>query len=242
MTRGRLILFEGLDRTGKTTQSEALLKYLNLQGDQSSSSKRCELIKFPERSTPIGKLINNYLVDKSFKLPDQSIHLLFSSNRWELTEQIKSSLQKGNDVLLDRYVFSGIAYSLAKDTERMDFDWCLSPDIGLIKPDLTIFLTTDSDISTSNQINNRSGFGAERYEKSDFQLKVKAKFDIVFNYFFKDYTKSSSATTSNMYTSSDGITTLLKVNVIDKDIPTVFKEITNCVNDFKLVTDDYKYF
>lgn len=166
MNRGRLILFEGLDRTGKTTQSNIVLERLQ---------PNATLIKFPERSTEIGALIDRYLRDKTFQLPDQAVHLLFSANRWETAERIQKLLLQGTHVVLDRYVYSGIAYSAAKHTDRMDPSWCLQPDKGLPRPDVTIFLTNDG---AENEL--RAGFGEERYEVSEFQQEVKKQFLEVF--------------------------------------------------------------
>ncbi|KAK5778562.1 bifunctional thymidylate/uridylate kinase PWA37_000175 [Arxiozyma heterogenica] len=167
MTRGQLILIEGLDRTGKTTQTEILCKKLQ---------PKVELIKYPKRDTPIGKIINEYLTNLDYSLPNQSIHLLFSANRWELMDHIISLLKEGKNVILDRYVYSGVAYSAAKETPRMDWQWCLSPDKGLLRPDLTIFLTQD-DLTRQS---DRNGFGDERYEISSFQQKVKSQFESLF--------------------------------------------------------------
>lgn len=167
MTRGQLILIEGLDRTGKTTQTELLYNKLK---------PNAELIKYPKRDTPIGKIINKYLTDPNYNLPDQSIHLLFSANRWEVMDHILTLLKDGKNVVLDRYVYSGVAYSAAKETPRMDWQWCLSPDRGLLRPDLTIFLTQDD---LGGQL-NRDGFGDERYEVSSFQEKVKLQFESLF--------------------------------------------------------------
>ncbi|ODQ82731.1 hypothetical protein BABINDRAFT_169919 [Babjeviella inositovora NRRL Y-12698] len=161
--RGQLILVEGLDRCGKTTQTTRLVEKLASQGH------KVELVKFPDRSTPIGKLINTYLCDKAFQLSDEAAHLLFSANRWELAATITETLNQGTFVVLDRYVYSGIAYSAAKG---LDFDWCASPDKGLPQPDLVIFLTMSTE-----KLNQRSGFGGERYEISEFQGLVKEKFD-----------------------------------------------------------------
>lgn len=72
--------------------------------------------------------------------------------------------------MLDRYVYSGVAYTAAKGLNRQ---WCLHPDIGLPKPDITIFLNLE-DGST------RSGFGDERYEVGSFQQKVKIEFENFF--------------------------------------------------------------
>ncbi|KAK6891297.1 Thymidylate kinase [Candida tropicalis] len=171
MPRGQLILIEGLDRSGKSTQASIL----------ASKFTSSQLIKFPDRSTPIGKLINEYLTNKSFSLNDQSAHLLFSANRWELNQQIQELLNKGYFVILDRYIYSGISYTLAKNEindesissgknskQLGDVDWLLAPDKGLPKPDLTLFLTLDLE-----EISKRKGWGDERYELQQFQAKVK---------------------------------------------------------------------
>lgn len=164
MARGKLILIEGLDRTGKTTQ-------VNLLGERLREDGSSVLVtKFPNRESEIGQLINKYLTDKAFVLPDQAVHLLFSANRWEYIEELKTRLNQGQHVVLDRYVFSGVAYSAAKEVPGMDIQWCMQSDIGLLKPDLTIFLTNEQSLS------DRDGFGEERYENTEFQLKVKKKF------------------------------------------------------------------
>ncbi|CAR29263.1 hypothetical protein ZYGR_0Z01850 [Zygosaccharomyces rouxii] len=163
MARGLLILVEGLDRTGKSTQASILLDKLK---------PNAELVKFPDRTTPIGQLINRYLTDESFQLPDQSIHLLFSANRWELSQSLQNTLLSGKHVIMDRYVYSGIAYSLAKGIDGMDFDWCIQPDKGLIKPDLLFFLSNRDSLDTAS----REGFGQERYESLAFQEKVRDQF------------------------------------------------------------------
>ena len=56
-----------------------------------------------ERSTAIGSIINQYL-KKEIELPDQSVHLLFSANRWERIAGIKEKLASGVSLVIDRYV------------------------------------------------------------------------------------------------------------------------------------------
>lgn len=168
MPRGTLILIEGLDRSGKSTQAQIL--HERISGSL--------LVKFPERSTNIGKLINEYLVNPQFELSDQAAHLLFSSNRWELAKTITDHLNAGNSVVLDRYIYSGMAYSLAKSRtgtvsspEMADVSWLYGPDRGLPRPDLTLFLTLDLA-----ELSARKGWGEERYEKEPFQRAVKTCF------------------------------------------------------------------
>ena len=86
--RGCFILFEGVDRCGKTTQCQRLVEFLKKEG------RSVEFMRFPERSTVIGKTINSYLTN-GIDMNDEAIHLLFSANRWELSTQIKEKLAVG---------------------------------------------------------------------------------------------------------------------------------------------------
>lgn len=77
-SRGYLIAVEGCDRCGKSTQCFKMQAWL-----QEKLGHPVEYWKFPDRTTPIGQLINGYLTG-NFELSDETIHLLFSANRWEL--------------------------------------------------------------------------------------------------------------------------------------------------------------
>lgn len=74
--RGSLIVLEGLDRCGKTSQSSKLVSHLEEKGFS------VESWRFPDRTTSVGEMISAYLSNKSH-LDDRAIHLLFSANRWE---------------------------------------------------------------------------------------------------------------------------------------------------------------
>jgi dTMP kinase len=86
--RGRFIVFEGLDRSGKSTQVENLAKKLEENGRRAVVKKfpgRREAWRpalTPDRTTAIGKMIDAYLQNAN-ELDDHAIHLLFSANRWE---------------------------------------------------------------------------------------------------------------------------------------------------------------
>lgn len=75
-SRGALVVLEGLDRSGKSSQCSRLVSYLEGQGISA------ELWRFPDRSTNVGQMISAYLTNTS-QLDDHTIHLLFSANRWE---------------------------------------------------------------------------------------------------------------------------------------------------------------
>ncbi|KAJ3999142.1 thymidylate kinase-domain-containing protein [Lentinula boryana] len=178
--RGAFVVVEGLDRSGKTTQTDILRQRIQEAG------KEVICVKFPDRSTPIGKMIDAYLRSQS-DLDDHVVHLLFSANRWELASTIISSLEQGKIVLCDRYAFSGIAFSVAKSLPSqssppttsqtpgklppISLHWARAPDAALPSPDLTLFLDVSPEIALT-----RGGYGEERYEKADMQKRVRSVF------------------------------------------------------------------
>ncbi|KAF1440953.1 Thymidylate kinase, partial [Pygoscelis adeliae] len=124
---------------------------------------------FPtDRTTEIGQLISSYLM-KEKNLEDHTVHLLFSANRWEHVPLMKEKLHQGITLVVDRYAFSGVAFTSAKENFRLD--WCKQPDVGLPKPDLILFLQLSPEEAAE-----RGNFGNERYENSSFQEKVLQSF------------------------------------------------------------------
>lgn len=156
-------MLEGVDKSGKTTQCKKLLQALQ------SSGRAAEMMRFPERSTTIGQLISAYLEKKS-ELEDHTVHLLFSANRWELVPLMRRKLEQGTTLVVDRYAFSGAAFTSAKP--GFCLDWCKMPDVGLPKPDLVMFLQL-----SPSEAALRGQFGEERYESSVFQRAVQQKFE-----------------------------------------------------------------
>nr|XP_022909159.1 thymidylate kinase [Onthophagus taurus] len=157
--RGILVVFEGLDRSGKSSQSKKLVENLRNAGH------KAELVTFPDRSTPIGSVIKQYLSNKAFDLDDRVLHLLFTANRFEKIKEITEMLNNKINVIVDRYSFSGIVYSSIK--KGMDTKWCEAPESGLYHPDVVYFLDMSLD-----DIKSRPGFGDERYENYETQQKV----------------------------------------------------------------------
>lgn len=162
ISRGAFIVIEGLDRSGKTTQVKKLCEALYASG------RNVRAIRFPDRSTPIGTMIDSYLQSKT-PMDDHSIHLLFSANRWERASYISQSIAEGYTVVCDRYSYSGAIYSAAKLNPLLPFGWAHAPEVGLPKPDLVVFL----DLSPENTA-KRGGYGEEKYEKREMQEWVRS--------------------------------------------------------------------
>lgn len=157
--KAKFIVIEGIDRTGKTTICKRL----------SSLLPNTTLISFPNRKLLTGELINKYLKNE-ITLNAQTIHLLFSANRWEMQEMM---LNMEGIVLCDRYYMSGIAYTAAKGIE---LEWCRQMDKGLVEPDLLVYIDLDCRDAAK-----REGYGDEKYEKIEYQEKVYKNFEILVN-------------------------------------------------------------
>lgn len=155
--RGALIVLEGLDRSGKSSQCASLVSFLSKQGVPA------EAWRFPDRSTAIGCMISSYL-SSSADLDDCTVHLLFSANRWEKRSLMEAKLKEGITLVVDRYSYSGVAFSAAKG---LNLNWCKAPDRGLPAADLVLFLNIPPEVAAA-----RGGYGGERYEKLDFQMEV----------------------------------------------------------------------
>lgn len=113
-------------------------------------------------------------MSKQVELDDHAVHLLFSANRWETVDQMKEKLNSGVNLVVDRYAYSGVAYTSAKP--GFDIEWCKQCDIGLPKPDAVYFLDTKK-----GRVDTRQGFGEERYESSEFQKIVYHNFGKLFD-------------------------------------------------------------
>lgn len=140
-----LIVLEGLDGAGKSTQVKMLREYLE---------QRCpelEYIHFPRYEAPVyGDLISRFLRGEfgdNTEVHPQLVALLFAEDRHGAAPLMKEALAAGKTVLLDRYVYSNIAYQCAKlkDTSAKARlrDWIFNTEYGdfeLPVPDLNLFL------------------------------------------------------------------------------------------------------
>lgn len=156
MRKGRIVVIEGMDKAGKTTQSRVLVSALRNKG------KLCASIDFPDYSTPIGREIKSFL-DGKRDYPDETKLMLLSANRWERKETIDRMLSNGTILVMNRYYHSNLAYGVSKNLE---LDWLMTLDRGLPKEDLCIVLEIRPTISES-----RSKHAGDLFENDKDLLK-----------------------------------------------------------------------
>ena len=157
-----LVVLEGLDGAGKSTQVKKLRTYLeSLYGS-------LEYVHFPRYDAPVyGDLISRFLrgdFGSNEAVHPQLVALLFAEDRHGAAPAMKETLDKGGVILLDRYVYSNIAYQCAKlkdDNEAEALrDWIFNTEYGdfaLPKPDLNIFLDVPISFVESKLKANRAG-------------------------------------------------------------------------------------
>ena len=182
-----LIVLEGLDGAGKSTQVKKLRDYL---------TERCgsvEYIHFPRYEAPVyGDLISRFLRGEfgaNGEVHPQLVALLFAEDRHGAGPEIKQALSEGKTVLLDRYVYSNIAYQCAKladkEAQRGLREWIFNTEYGefdLPMPDLNLYLDVPIGFVEQSLTHQRQG-GDRAYlegEKDiheadlDFQRKVRS--------------------------------------------------------------------
>ena len=115
-------------------------------------------MSFPDYETAIGKEIKAFL-SKERNYPIELQHLLFAANRWEKSEEIKSHLQSGKTLIVNRYTESNLVYGLANGLDRR---WLESLENGLPKTNLVIVL----DAPPQSLKSRRAGSSKDAYERN----------------------------------------------------------------------------
>ena len=160
-----LIVIDGIDGSGKQTQTKLLKQNLI------SNGKKVITYEFPNYSTFFGKIIRDYLDGKfgdSTKVDAKLISILYALDRFEVGKEIRAHLNQGYYVLCDRYTQSNMAYQtskLPKDKhedflkfiEEMEFNY-----FNLPIPDKIIFLKVPVSVSDNNLSNRESVDGHEK--------------------------------------------------------------------------------
>ena len=150
-----LLVIEGADGVGKSTQIELLKKEVD-----------CEVFVYPTKKFPI---LRDYL-DKKIELNPKSLFLLFLADIAADQESVKKS--KAKIVILDRYVLSTIAYELGSISyeERKQ----IVESVGFLKPDMVILLDADPELAKQRKTEQKD---LDRYEeKLEFLKGVRSNF------------------------------------------------------------------
>jgi len=148
--RGLLVVFEGLDQSGKQTQAERLRDRLAAAG------RAVRLLSFPSYDTHLGAEIGRLLHGEREYGADTA-QLLYIANRFEWKPEIEMELARGTILLCDRYLASSIAYG---EAQGLDAAWLTEIQKYLPQPDLTVLLDIEPQVSASRKTADR-----DKYER-----------------------------------------------------------------------------
>ncbi|MFA4946870.1 MAG: thymidylate kinase, partial [Candidatus Micrarchaeia archaeon] len=139
--RGKIIVIEGTDSTGKKTQARELAARLKAAGIPAENAA------FPSYESPFGALTADYLQGKFGSLsrvPVESAALLYSADRYQYKKEFEDKLAQGVWLVIDRYTSSSFGHQAGKladagERERC-VDWLKAVESRLPPADCIVFL------------------------------------------------------------------------------------------------------
>jgi dTMP kinase len=156
---GLLIVFEGLDQSGKQTQAELLRDWLKREGH------KARLVSFPDYGTSIGEEIARALQGERDYGPDV-MQLLYVANRYERKPDLERWIEGGLILVCDRYTASSIAYG---EAQGLDPAWLAEIQKFLPPPALTIMLDIEPETAVQRKAVER-----DRYER-DLEMQTRVR-------------------------------------------------------------------
>ena len=172
MNKGKFIVFEGIDASGKSTQIRMLEHYLKEKGVPVYITRE-------PTDSPFGALAHQCMTGR-IDSDEKAIATVMAADRldhiYNKTNGLLDKINAGITVISDRYYFSSYAYQGA----HLDMDWVIELNrlsAEALRPDVNIFI----DIDAQTSMNRLQGRGdLERYEKLDKQLKVREQYFAAF--------------------------------------------------------------
>jgi dTMP kinase len=181
-----LIVIEGLDGAGKSTQIRLLTEFLNSKGIQN------EYLHFPRMDSPFfGEMIARFLrgeLGNVNQVDPYVVALLYACDRMDASKMIQNWLENRKTVILDRYIYSNVAFQSAKLVDEVAQNrlrkWIIDLEFGYYKipsPDLNLFLDVPFQFTQERLTEIRKGDdrdylkGKEDIHEKDltFQEKVR---------------------------------------------------------------------
>lgn len=167
------IVLEGIDGSGKSTQTKLLKEKLAKAGHKLYTT-------FEPTDSPIGSLIRN-IFNRRVVTDNRAIAALFVADRLDHllnpVNGIIKKLEEGYTVICDRYYFSSYAYQ----SEEVSLNWLIEANSisqNLLKPDVNIYIDIDPEISMERLNKDRSSL--EIFENLSNLQKVRSRYQEAF--------------------------------------------------------------
>ena len=188
------IVLEGLDGSGKSTQVKLIREYFD------NNNIKYKYLHFPRTDSPVfGELVSMFLrgdLGDNNTVNPYLVALIYAGDRDNAKAMIQEWLNEGYLVLVDRYIYSNIAFQCAKITDSSEKEklknWIINLEYEFYKipkPNISIYLDVPFSFTKNNLTNAREGDDrsylqgkADIHEQDiDFQEKVRQEYLKVFS-------------------------------------------------------------
>lgn len=195
--RGKLIVIEGTDCSGKETQTKLLVEKLE------KINKKCERFSFPNYDSPTGKIVGGPYLGKSYickgwfvegaiNVDPKVSSLYYAADRKYNIKKIEKILNDGINVILDRYIYSNLAHQGGKITSKEKriemYKWLEKLEFDLLElpqADIKVFLHMPYEASLILKKDRKEAMDEHEASKEHLFLAEKAYKEIAQIYDFK---------------------------------------------------------
>lgn len=195
--KGKLIVIEGTDCSGKETQTKLLVERLEHE------NIKCVRFSFPNYDSPTGKIVGGpylgkeYICDGWFSegavnVDPKVSSLYYAADRKYNISKIEELINSGINVILDRYIYSNLAHQGGKiknEKERLDmYKWLEKLEFDLLElphADIKIFLHMPYSVSLELKNNRLEGLDEHEKSKEHLLMAEEAYKEIASLYDFK---------------------------------------------------------
>lgn len=194
--KGKLIVIEGTDCSGKETQTKLLVKYLK------ENNTKVFTMSFPNYDSPTGKIVGGPFQGKSYisegyfpegapNVDPKVSSLYYAADRLYNLPIIQKKLNEGYTVILDRYVYSNMAHQAGKEDDEekrlalYNFNATLEFDLlGLPKADKVIFLYMPVEGARALRTNRPEALDQNEMDEEYLKKSQRAYLELakIFNY------------------------------------------------------------
>ena len=164
MSKGIFISLEGPDGAGKSSVLEALIPILEAKGQALVTTREPGGVAVAEK-------IRDVVLDPKHTEIDEKTELLLyiASRRQHLVERILPALDRGEMVLVDRFIDSSVAYQgFGRGLKVADIDWLNNFATDGLKPDLTLYFDIEAEEGLARIAKSRER-GADRLDRESVE-------------------------------------------------------------------------
>jgi dTMP kinase len=153
MQKGKFIVIDGTDGSGKGTQTNMLIASLSGEG------REVVKVEFPRHSKPSAWFVDEYLNGKFGSLTDVGPYqasIFYALDRYAAAAEIRNYLSAGKIVVADRYVTANLGHQGAKISDKIKrqefYNWANNFEYNILnlpQPDITIILHMPAQVAQS---------------------------------------------------------------------------------------------